>query len=59
MMQLNLFDLKGQPTNLAMRYVQPKYYKVYNAEGCRLVKDPHTAIRMWLIHRDTKLAVVW
>jgi hypothetical protein len=59
MLQLALFDAKGKPTNTAQRYVTPRFYKVYNADGERLVRNPHTAIKMWLIHRDSKLAVVW
>ena len=59
MLQLALFDAKGKPTNTAQRYVVPRFYKVYSAEGERFIRDPHTAIRMWLIHPESKLAVIW
>jgi hypothetical protein len=59
MIQTNMFDQHGKPTDLAMRYVMPRYYKVYSADGCRKVLRAQTAIRMWLIHPDSKIAVVW
>lgn len=59
MLQLSLFDTDGNPTNLAQRYVVPRYYKVYSADGCRLMRRPQTAIRMWLMHPDSKIAVIW
>jgi len=58
-MQLPMFDQHGKPTNFAMRYVKPKYYRVYSADGCRLVRRPQTAIKIWLMHPDSKIAVVW
>lgn len=59
MIQLALFDAKGKPTNTAQRYVIPRFYRVYSADGCRLVRHPQTAIKIWLMHADSKIAVVW
>ena len=58
-MQLNMFDDRGKPTELGMRYVVPRYYEVCTAEGCRKVRDAHTAIRVWLMHAGSKIVVVW
>ena len=59
MLQMLMFDAKGQPTELAMRYVVPRYYKICSAGGFSIAKRPQTAIRMWLMHPDTKIEVVW
>jgi hypothetical protein len=59
MIQINMFDQRGKPTESAMRYVTPKHYLVYSADGCRKVKHAHTAVKMWLIHTDSKIKVVW
>jgi len=59
MIQLNMFDQRGKPTESALRYVVPRYYKIHGAEGFSIAKRPQTAIRMWLMHPDTKIEVVW
>ena len=59
MIQINMFDQQGKPTELAMRYVRPKYYKVYNSGGGACTRDAHTAIQMWLMYSDSKIKVVW
>jgi hypothetical protein len=59
MIQTNMFDQRGKPTELAVRYVTPKYYRVYCVDGCRKVRHAHTAIKVWLMHEGSKIAVVW
>lgn len=50
MIQTNMFDRQGKPTELAMRYVVPKYYSVDTDKGtmCYFTYDVHEAIGMWL-----------
>ena len=64
MLQMLMFDAKGQPTELAMRYVVPRSYSVsyINRHGRRcgyLTSDVHKAIGMWLKHIDSKIVTRW
>jgi hypothetical protein len=59
MLQTLMFDQQGKPTQIAMRYVLPKYYLVYCVDGCRKVKHARTAIKVWLMHEGSKIAIVW
>jgi hypothetical protein len=59
MIQTNMFDQAGKPTELATRYVRPKYYSVYNSGGSAPTRDARRAIKMWLMHPDSKIKVVW
>jgi len=64
MIQTIMFDAKGQPTELAMRYVVPRSYSVgYVDEQGRkrgyLTRDVHKAIGMWLKHIDSRIVTHW
>ena len=64
MIQINMFDQQGKPTELAMRYVKPRSYSVgyVNEQGRRcgyITRDVHKAIGMWLKHIDSKIVVHW
>ena len=56
-----MFDLKGQPTELGMRYVKPKYYSVDTDNGmmCTFTYDVHEAIGWWLKNIDSKIVTHW
>ena len=64
MMQLSMFDLKGQPTSHAMRYVLPRYYHVeyINKRGIKcgyITLDVHKAIGRWLQYPKAKIHTRW
>jgi hypothetical protein len=63
MMQTIMFDLKGKPTELGMRYVKPRYYTVTvkTAKYCHTwaPDDVHVAIGLWLKHPDAKIVTHW
>ena len=64
MLQTIMFDAKGQPTELAMRYVKPRSYSVsyVNEQGIRcgcVTLDVHKAIGVWLKHIDSKIVTHW
>jgi hypothetical protein len=63
MIQMNMFDMKGKPTELGMRYVKPKYYTVdvYTKDGHRRLgtDDVHEAIGFWLKNIDAKIVTHW
>ena len=64
MMQLPMFDIKGQPTHFAMRYVQPKYYSVewVDENGYMrksITPDVHFAIKRWLNNPGSKINTHW
>jgi hypothetical protein len=62
-MQLPMFDAKGAPTDFAMRYVKPKFYKVVaHRELYRKIwrtTDVHEAIGLWLKNPDAEIITVW
>jgi hypothetical protein len=59
MIQTIMFDMKGQPTELAMRYVVPKYYTVkYKGHGVA-TRDVHAAIGFWLKNIDSVIETHW
>lgn len=61
MIQTNMFDQQGKPTELAMRYVVPKYYSVDTDNGMMryFTYDVHEAIGMWLKNIDACLVTHW
>jgi hypothetical protein len=63
MIQMHMFDQRGQPTDVGRRYVKPKYYTVdvYTKEGHRRLgtDDVHEAIGFWLKHPDAKIVTHW
>ena len=63
MIQINMFDCAGKPTDLAMRYVKPKQYKVVaHRKFYRKVwhtKDVHEAIGLWLKNPDAQIITIW
>ena len=62
-MQLPMFDAKGAPTDFAMRYVKPKYYKVTvktaKYRHIWVPDDVHVAIGLWLKNPTAKITPVW
>lgn len=59
MIQMLMFDQRGKPTELGMRYVKPKYYTVkYKGHGVA-TRDVHAAIGFWLKHIDSKIETHW
>jgi hypothetical protein len=58
-----MFDQHGKPTDFAMRYVKPKYYKVVaHRKLYRKIwstPDVHKAIGLWLKNPDAKITPVW
>jgi hypothetical protein len=65
MLQTLMFDQQGKPTQIAMRYVLPKYYVVKHqhksglANISYITKDVHDAIGRWLKNIDAKIITVW
>ena len=65
MIQLNMFDQAGKPTDLATRYVKPKYYVVKYQHKSGLAnfvyrtQDVHDAIGRWLKNVDAQIVTVW
>jgi hypothetical protein len=63
MIQLHMFDRVGKPTDLAMRYVKPKRYKVVaHRKFYRKIwhtTDVHEAIGLWLKNPDAEIVTVW
>jgi hypothetical protein len=61
MIQTIMFDMKGKPTELAMRYVVPRYYSVDTDNGMMryFTYDVHEAIGMWLKDIDSKIVTHW
>lgn len=61
MIQINMFDQRGQSTELATRYVRPKYYSVDTDNGMMryFTYDVHEAIGMWLKNIDSKIVTHW
>jgi len=65
MIQINMFDQYGKPTDIATRYVKPKYYVVKYTHGSGLANfihrttDVHKAIGVWCRNRHTTIQTVW
>ena len=65
MIQTLLFDQHGKPTQLGMRYVQPKYYLIKHEHMSGLANfmhrttDPCKAISIWLRFDKSVIEVVW
>jgi hypothetical protein len=63
MIQIQMFDCAGKPTDLAMRYVIPKQYKVTaHRKLYRKIwntTDVHEAIGLWLKNSNAQIKVVW
>ena len=65
MIQALMFDQQGKPTQIAMRYVKPKYYVVKYRHGSGLANfihrttDVHKAIGVWLRNENTVIQTVW
>ena len=64
MIQMLMFDAKGQPTELAMRYVKPRSYSIgyVDSRGRKcgyLTRDVHKAIGIWLLHPDSRIVTHW
>lgn len=63
MIQINMFDRAGKPTDLAMRYVRPKGYKVVaHRKLYRKIwrtADVHEAIGLWLKNPDAQIITIW
>lgn len=63
MIQMNMFDQRGKPTELGMRYVKPKHYIVRRtqkqANFIYRTDDVHDAIGKWLKHPEAKIITVW
>jgi hypothetical protein len=63
MQQALMFDQQGKPTDIAMRYVKPKYYtvtvKTAKYRHIWAPDDVHVAIGLWLKHPDAKIVTHW
>ena len=65
MIQTLMFDQQGKPTQIAMRYVLPKYYVVKYTHSSGLANfihrttDVHKAIGVWCRNDHTTIQTVW